>query len=225
MMSNYVEGVIMNEVWAVSDHHLDHANILNFVLDDGTKMRPFTTVEEMQETIIANHNERVKPNDKVYFLGDFVMHWRNLHLASRMNGKKRLVLGNHDPEWKAKWVKTDVGEMVRVSDYLKYFEEIYSSRLLDNILLTHIPVHPESLRVEWTNVHGHVHNNQPQGVLGTKYYNISIEMTDYKPLTLDEIKGRIRVQKERNQALVIGHLAAMGVSDLSMLDAEELEKL
>lgn len=210
----------MNEVWAVSDHHLDHANILNFVLDDGTKMRPFASVEEMQETMIERHNAVVKPQDKVYFLGDFVMKSKSLHLAQRFNGRKRLILGNHDPEFKSKTVMVD-GQPVKVSEYLQYFEEIYSSRLLDNILLTHIPVHPDSLRVEWTNVHGHTHNNQPQGALGTKYYNISVEMTDYRPLTLDQIKNRIREQKERNQRLVMQHLLSMGAE----FDAEEIAKL
>ena len=212
----------MAEIWIASDHHADHENILKFQLDDGTPMRPFKDAKEMLETLVSNHNAIVKPQDKVYFLGDFVMKARNISLAALFNGHKRLIRGNHD-DGKSYVVQGIVGP-VRTSDYLKYFEEIYASRLLDNLLLTHYPVHPDSIKVEWTNVHGHTHNNQPQGALGTKYYNVCVEMTDYRPLALYEVKERIAALKRQNQALVMQHLASMGV-DLNQLDVDELNKL
>lgn len=210
----------MPNKWIVSDHHFDHANMLTFTLDDGTKMRPFASVQEMQDVMIENHNALVKPQDKVYFLGDFVMNAKNISMASWFNGHKRIILGNHDP-WKRRLQVGWEGE-IRTSDWCEYFEEVYSSKLLDNLLLTHIPVHPDSLRVEWTNVHGHTHNNQPQGALGTKYYNVCVEMTDYKPVELSDLKGRIAKAKQDNQDRVMQHLLSMGVSGV---DLEELEKL
>jgi calcineurin-like phosphoesterase family protein len=50
----------------------------------------------MDETMIERHNAKVKPNDVVYMLGDVVINRKSLHHVSRLNGKKRLVRGNHD---------------------------------------------------------------------------------------------------------------------------------
>jgi len=52
--------------WWTSDYHFSHFNIIRYC------NRPFKTVEEMNETIIRKHNERVKPKDTVFFLGDFI---------------------------------------------------------------------------------------------------------------------------------------------------------
>ncbi|MFH1797956.1 MAG: hypothetical protein ABH844_01235 [Candidatus Omnitrophota bacterium] len=52
--------------WWISDYHFSHANIIRY------SNRPFETVEEMNEVIIRKHNERVKPEDTVFFLGDFI---------------------------------------------------------------------------------------------------------------------------------------------------------
>ncbi len=52
--------------WWTSDYHFSHFNIIRYC------ERPFKTAEEMDETIIRKHNERVKPEDTVFFLGDFI---------------------------------------------------------------------------------------------------------------------------------------------------------
>ena len=49
--------------WWTSDYHFSHFNIIRYC------KRPFKTAEEMNETIIKRHNERVKPDDTVFFLG------------------------------------------------------------------------------------------------------------------------------------------------------------
>ena len=91
------ERVDMN-VWFCSDHHFNHTNILSFINYSGEKVRPeFSTVEQMNEVMIENHNARVKPNDKVYFLGDVGFNTASLDtILPRLNGKKRLILGNHE---------------------------------------------------------------------------------------------------------------------------------
>jgi calcineurin-like phosphoesterase family protein len=185
----------MADIWFVSDTHFGHARILTFKLHDGTPMRPFATVEEMDETLVANWNAVVKPADKVYHLGDVAMHKRSLPIVGRCHGHKRLVRGNHDVE--------------STREYLKYFEEIHACRVLDNCLFTHIPVHPESLRATWTNVHGHVHNNVPALYFGQKYLNISVEVTEYRPLHFDEVRQRAKEQIAENARLIEERLSSI----------------
>ena len=74
----------------ISDLHFGHKNLLKF-----TKPRPFTTIEEHDQTIIDNWNSVVKPNDIVFHLGDFMFGNINRfwEYRSRLNGKIYLVHG------------------------------------------------------------------------------------------------------------------------------------
>lgn len=171
----------MANIFFISDTHFGHAALLNFKNEDGSPVRTFSSVEEMDETLIQRWNSVVRPQDHVYHLGDVAMKRPFLDTLSRVNGHKRLVRGNHD--------------IFRTKDYLKYFDEIYASRVLDNLLFTHIPVHPESMGRFTANVHGHVHG-QPQGKYGPRYYNVSVEVMGYQPISLEDLKVRIRKFQE-----------------------------
>ncbi len=76
----------------IADLHFDHADIIPY------DNRPFDTVEEMNQTMIANWNRVVKDEDLTWILGDFCAggadRWREL--LSLLNGRKALILGNHD---------------------------------------------------------------------------------------------------------------------------------
>lgn len=182
----------MANIWFWSDPHLGHANILNFKLKDGTPMRPFANVDEMNDALLAAIRALVRPSDKVYCLGDVCMNKKFLSMLDDLPGHWRLVRGNHDDAPTKQYMRRlDPDKVIRGR-----FEEIYATRLIDRtLLLSHIPVHPESLRPEWTNVHGHVHNNVKPLHFGPKYLNISVEVTDYKPLALEDVHQRIRKQQ------------------------------
>lgn len=167
----------MSNLFFISDTHFGHEAILGFQNADGSPVRSFSSVEEMDQTIIDRWNAVVRPQDHVYHLGDVAMRRQHLDTISRCNGHKRLVRGNHD--------------IFRTKDYLKYFEEIYGSRVLDGMIFTHIPIHLGSLGRFTANVHGHVHG-QPQGFFGLNYYNVSVEVMDYTPVSLDDLKKRIK---------------------------------
>ena len=190
----------MSNIWVVSDTHFSHANILRFQAPDWTQpcseecqkvghyghpqcnMRPFDTVAEMDETMIQNWNTVVKPSDKVYHLGDVTMDKHALDLIMpRLYGHKRLVRGNHDT------FQTNV--------YMRYFEQIFGTRLFENMLFSHIPVHPMSIGTRWTNVHGHTHNNTPPLHFGKQYLNVCVEWTNYRPLAIEEVRQLIRKQQ------------------------------
>ena len=91
----------MPSVFLVSDTHFGHTGVCRFTRNDGvTKLRPWTDPDEMDEFMVAAWNERVRPNDKVYHLGDVLFGmdkpaWLDANF-NRLNGKKRLVVGNHD---------------------------------------------------------------------------------------------------------------------------------
>lgn len=173
----------MSSIFLISDTHFTHHAMLNFTLPDGTRMRPFATVEEMDEYMIGRWNATVSPQCIVYHLGDVSMHRDAIKQIARCNGKKRLVRGNHDTH--------------KLRHYLEAgFQEVYGTRLIDDLLLSHIPVHPESIKRGWTNVHGHVHNNVPPLHFGPQYFNVSVEMINYTPIAIEDAKAAIATQHE-----------------------------
>lgn len=169
----------MANVFVISDLHLGHSNICKFLNADGSKVRPWDDVNEMNEVIIDNWNKLVKPNDKVYDLGDCVINRKHFPLLARLNGNKRLIRGNHD--------------IFATTEYLKYYDEVYGVRVLADIILSHYPLAKDSINRE-TNVHGHLHGND---IADGKYYNVCVEHTDYKPVALEDLRLLIAEKKQK----------------------------
>jgi len=190
----------MSNTWFASDHHFGHANMMNFFKRDGvTPLRPFVDADDMDETIIENHNRVVKPNDRVYLLGDLAIARRNIAKAARLNGRKKLLMGNHDPFVKNQ--NRDYFEMAGI-------EAVEAFHKFDKFVATHIPVHPSCLSTRWNvNVHGHTHDNlvmkmntfrypgdfgfRSEEVPDERYINVCMEHINYTPISLEEINARI----------------------------------
>lgn len=172
----------MANTFFCSDHHFGHANLLNFTRNDGSPLRVFEDVDHMNEYMVMQHNRVVGVGDKVYFLGDLAMNKRNLPILDRMNGEKVLVRGNHDTE--------------NAGVYLKYFKDVRGTHTIDGMILSHIPIHTESLSRWRANIHGHLHANVVTKV-GTKipdarYYSVCMEqLDDYTPVSLEQIKKNL----------------------------------
>lgn len=81
----------MKNRFFIADTHFGHSNILKFE----KRARPFGSIEEMDDVIIAAWNDKVKSGDEVYHLGDFAIN--NKFNAQRLNGTIHLIRGNHDP--------------------------------------------------------------------------------------------------------------------------------
>ena len=85
-----------SEVFMTSDLqlHFSHNNILKYCPDS----RPFSSIEEMDEKIVENWNNKVTEHDFVYILGDisFGKPSYTCEILKRLNGKKYLIMGNHD---------------------------------------------------------------------------------------------------------------------------------
>lgn len=149
----------------------------HFVTFDGvTRVRErFQHAKDADEFMCDAWNERVKPQDHIYHLGDVAMNFAPwVHRVKSLPGHKRLILGNHDK-----------GKM---TEYLSAgFEKILSVRMLDRkvAIMSHFPLHPDS--VHRLNIHGHIHErviNDPH------YVNVCVEHTDYAPVELEEILSR-----------------------------------
>ena len=174
----------MSNIFLCSDHHFGHANILNFFNSDGSHVRAFDSVEQMDETMVENHNRVVGSKDKVYFLGDVAFTKQTLATLARLNGEKVLIKGNHDQE--------------KLTEYQKYFKDVRGSHQFSGLIFTHIPVHVDSLGRWGANIHGHLHTHQV--MLGnkpdTRYLNVSMEQIAYTPISLEAAKLLIKNRLE-----------------------------
>lgn len=162
----------MAETWFISDTHFGHANIITFRNDDGNLIRPFSSVEEMDELMVKNWNDVVRPQDRIYHLGDVCMNRRCLATMERLNGKKVLIKGNHD--------------IFKLKDYTKHFEDIRAYKVFPKhkMVCSHIPVHENQMYRWQLNVHGHMHERT---IDDKRYMNICVEHTNYAPISLHEI--------------------------------------
>jgi calcineurin-like phosphoesterase family protein len=171
----------MPGVFLVSDTHFGHMGVCKFTRNDGvTKLRPWDSPEEMDEEMVKRWNETVGPKDKVYHLGDVVINRKALSIMHRLNGDKVLIRGNHD--------------IFRDDEYRVHFRELRAYHVMSGMILSHIPLHPESLSRFGTNIHGHTHSNRvtKDGVIDLRYHCVCVEQTDFRPILFEDVIARIK---------------------------------
>ena len=187
----------MPAVFLVSDTHFGHAGVCKFTHPDDpeVKLRPWDNADDMDEAMIRNWNDRVRPNDKVYHLGDVVINRKALKTLARLNGDKVLIRGNHD--------------IFRDDEYREYFRELRAYHVMNGLILSHIPVHEASLGRFGCSIHGHLHANRVMKARGVdartgdilysdeidpRYYNVSVEQTDFAPILFEDVLKKIKEQ-------------------------------
>lgn len=170
----------MPAIFLVSDTHFGHAGVCRFLRDDGTKLRPWDNPEDMDEEMIKRWNETVRPKDKVYHLGDVVINRKALKTLNRLNGEKVLIKGNHD--------------IFKLEEYTEYFKDVRGYHVLNGMILSHIPIHEESLARFGTNIHGHLHYNRVKKneVIDPRYHCVCVEHTDYRPILFEDVIKKIQ---------------------------------
>lgn len=166
-------------VYFIADTHFGHANVLKLC------NRPFETVDEMNETIIKNWNERVRGNDTVYILGDMFFRCADPEaILKRLHGRKHLLVGNHDGSW------------IHRVDTGKYFKSV--SHMLETsdgahaITLCHYPMLTWNHQRKSYMIHGHIHNNTdfdfyPLITRRGNILNAGVDMNGFKPVTFEEL--------------------------------------
>jgi len=186
----------MPAVFLVSDTHFGHKGVCHFTRNDGvTKLRPWDTPEEMDEEMIRRWNDRVRPNDKVYHLGDVVINRKALPTLARLNGDKVLIRGNHD--------------IFPDTEYRQYFRELRAYHVMNGMILSHIPIHEHSLGRFGVNIHGHTHANRVMKRAGSmmefikwgakeqidvRYHCVCVEQTDFAPILFEDVIKRIEAE-------------------------------
>ena len=178
------------KTFLISDLHLGHNNVYRFEHHEtGKRIRPWADNADDGDRILAERwNSVVSPSDKVYVLGDVSIARKGLKKLSDFNGRKILVRGNHD--------------IFKLSDYTPYFDDVRGSHKLDEFILSHIPIHQESL-ARWTrgNIHGHLHSNRVMRrtwygklVEDNRYINVSVEQLNGYPIDFEIIKKGMYIQ-------------------------------
>lgn len=159
------------KIWVWSDQHFYHKNIIEF------SERPYESLEQMNEHLIANYNEYVGENDICIWVGDIGLKGTTIlnELLSRCNGYKILVIGNHDFNGKKlRKLAFDETHLIYTINYPDV-----------NLVFTHYPM--ENIPWPWVNIHGHLHvfPNPDTGHL--LHINVNCEVQAYRPKLLDEI--------------------------------------
>lgn len=173
-----------------SDHHFGHENIIKY------QKRPFTSVKEMDDFMIARWNEVVGPDDKVYYLGDFAItdDWRKRELLCILNGYKILIPGNHDlwpKELYRGWRLEDIPTVAKIQYLELGFDEVIWEGQVDyrGWKLRH---HPN--RDKGNHLTGHVHalweveDYRPWGALNL---NVGVEVNKYTPQTFRQLMEKL----------------------------------
>lgn len=156
------------------------------------RLRGFQDEYQHDEYLIKQYNSVVGRKDLVYILGDITMENPEYYYQlDRLNGRKIVVLGNHDKP-------KDVPEL------LKYVESVAGMIKYKGCFLTHAPIHPSEVSFCRFNIHAHIHDNYlhdvyvpevygresdtPHSTID-KYINVDAQLVDYKPKTLEQLIG------------------------------------
>lgn len=172
---------VNNKLWLISDTHFGHKNIIKF------QQRP----ETHEEIMLSEWVWRVREGDQILHLGDVFMgkqgnpkRWAAI--LSRMPGEKYLIKGNHD---KATDALYELAGFTIIDPFVHF-----------PLLFSHKPATVNSVFNSWmweTNIHGHIHGNvlgqnpaDPEDdciIPGKNYLNVSVEVTDFKPIALGNV--------------------------------------
>lgn len=202
----------MGATWYTADPHFWHELL--------ARLRGFSTVEEHNEAIIANHNKRVDSADTVWWAGDMTLAnpARLWPLMDRLNGTPHLILGNHDRPFGG-----HRGSHRHLREYMEHFASVQAFARHQiagqTVLLSHFPYqgsgdHTEVERHtqyrlpdrgEWL-LHGHTHSDQvltpppgpPLAIHGGttlargRQIHVGLDAWGLRPVALHEIERLIQ---------------------------------
>lgn len=155
-----------NRVFVISDTHFGHSKILEFEAEK----RSFSSIQEHDEYLVDRWNSVVNRKDTVWHLGDVLFGEHSFDILGRLNGLKKLVMGNHD--------------RYPIQKYLEHFSQVFGTVRYREYLLTHVPIHESQFYRFKGNIHGHLHSSKLDD---PRYINVSAEQINLTPITFDEL--------------------------------------
>lgn len=171
----------MPNIWMIGDPHFYHKNIIEY------ENRPFSSVDEMNNTLINNWNSRVKRRDKIFVLGDFCF-GASSHaeeILRNLSGYKVLIMGNHDTLSPKSFLKAG-------------FDEVYRHPIIYDgfYILSHEPMYVNS-NMPYANIFAHVHSNPTYANYSKQTFCVSVERPDlmYYPIEFNRIKKLMQQSK------------------------------
>ena len=165
-------------IYFISDTHFHHSNIIKYC------NRHF---KDINETIISNWNSIITKDDVVYHLGDFCLSNDDeiKNIFNRLNGNKILIRGNHDRKPVKFYENIGFGVLTHAPIVLDEYK----------LMLSHVPLPDVKIKDGYINLHGHIHNKKisddyPKNYSENRHINLSVDVTNYKPISLDEIRSK-----------------------------------
>lgn len=178
--------------WVIADTHFFHDNIIIY------QNRP----EDHDDIMLENWINMVRPSDVILHLGDLALTNAETMriLCAHLPGKKYLIRGNHDQ-------RTDT--FYRKNNFEVINEPVIYYSKIATLLFTHRALRKNEYPDIYYpappyNVHGHSHRktvDQYDTYLEeyshrSRYINISVELTDYKPVRISQILEEIEREKK-----------------------------
>lgn len=178
-------------IYFSSDLHLGHNK--DFVY----KPRGFTTVYEMNATIIYNFHSVITPEDDLYLLGDTFLGdlSEGINLFNQLPGRIHLIWGNHCTDnRKAAMAKSyNVVEVCGYATILKYHKY--------HFYLSHFPTattnfddYDKPLKARTLALSGHTHSKEEFEPCYS--YNVAVDAHDCFPVSIDTIITRFKEELE-----------------------------
>lgn len=174
-------------IYFSSDPHFNHNK--DFIFSE----RGFSSIEEMNETIIKNYNSIITDEDDLYILGDLCLGdlEEGKKCISQLNGKIHIVLGNHDTDNRIEMYKTlpkvvEIKEAIRLK-YKKY-----------HFFLTHFPcltgnLQKETLKQMTLNLYGHTHQTTNFYENNFFMYHVGCDSHNCTPILLEDIIDEMNI--------------------------------
>ena len=176
-------------IYYIADPHFGHSNILKMC------SRPFASIGEMDEAMIAAWNGRVTGRDTVYIIGDLFFRCADPEsILRRLKGRKHLIVGNHDSSWMCK------------VDTSKYFVSVNDLLVTTDgtrqLTLCHYPLLTWKHQKKSYMIHGHIHANTdtdffPLIAARERMLNAGADINGFIPVTFEELVENNRRFKEQ----------------------------
>ncbi|MEK6860518.1 MAG: metallophosphoesterase family protein [Nanoarchaeota archaeon] len=168
-------------IYFTGDTHFGHSNIIKYC------NRPFQSIEDMDETLIYNWNQKVWDDDIIFHLGDFCFGKNNSDFSKyfqQLNGKIILIKGNHDSLAKK-----------NKSYFHEYYDSYKEIEVSDRrITLCHyaMRVWNKSHRGAW-HLYGHSHGSLPDDPNALSL-DVGVDCWNYAPVSIDQIAEKMQTK-------------------------------